>query len=92
MTGRDTIWDFATGEDKLDFSGFLDPMGNALGQSFTIGTLQAGGGPRIQINANAGDYFHHLLADYNGDGIADFEVLIRPGNASGLPAIGDFIL
>jgi Ca2+-binding RTX toxin-like protein len=92
LTARDVITDFETGVDRLDFSGFTNPMGAPLGQAFTIGTLQNGSGPRIEIGTNPADGFYHILGDYDGDGVADFEVLISAVNAGSIPVAGDFVL
>jgi Ca2+-binding RTX toxin-like protein len=80
LGGQDIITDFVSGTDKLQFTGF------------TIGTLQNGSGPRVQIGTNASDGYYHLLGDFNGDGVADFDLLVQAVNAASAPVVGDFLL
>jgi Ca2+-binding RTX toxin-like protein len=87
LLSRDVVSDFATGTDKLDFSSFAGTSG-----PFTIGTLTPGGGPRLEIGTNSADGYFHVLGDFNGDGIADFELLVASNGGASQPVAGDFIL
>jgi Ca2+-binding RTX toxin-like protein len=80
LSGQDIITDFVSGTDKLQFTGV------------SIGTLQNGSGPRVQIGTSASDGYYHMLADYNGDGVADFDLLVQAVNAASAPVAGDFLL
>jgi hypothetical protein len=46
----------------------------------------------VQIGTNASDGYYHLLGDFNGDGVADFDLLVQAVNAASAPVVGDFLL
>ncbi|NJR20317.1 MAG: calcium-binding protein [Hyphomonadaceae bacterium] len=92
VLARDVITDFETGVDKLDFTGFTTAFGSPISGPFTFGTLAPGSGPRIEIGTDISNGFSRILADADGDGIADFEVLVATANAAALPVVGDFII
>jgi trimeric autotransporter adhesin len=87
---QDLITDFVSGVDKLDFTNTFNPGFNWPG-AFTIGTLQAGSGPRLEIIAGTSGADHRVLGDVNNDGVADFELLIT-NSGTNAPVAGDFIL
>ena len=89
----DTFVDFTDGVDKIDLS-FLDGNTNVSGQqrfdfigtaAFTADANRASGQVRYETIGNE----VHVFGDVNGDGVADFELIV-----SGLTAVdaSDFLL
>ncbi len=79
ITGIDRITDFETGTDKIDLSAFLS------GAAFISNAAFSGTGAEVRYNAATG----RLSGDVDGDGVADFAVLIV--NNAAITA-GDLIL
>ncbi|MBA3677766.1 MAG: M10 family metallopeptidase C-terminal domain-containing protein [Sphingosinicella sp.] len=86
---RDTITDFLSGSDKIDLSG-LDANSNVEGdQGFSfIGTgAFTGAAGQLRYDVSGGSI--NLLGDLNGDGVADFAILLENNTTL---VTSDFIL
>jgi len=85
---RDVIVDFGRGNDRIDLSGIDADTTTGGNQAFDfIGTGGFSDAGQLRIATLGGDRL--VQGDRNGDGIADFEILLQ--DASAINA-GDFIL
>jgi len=84
----DRISDFVAGEDKIDLSGLDAIRGTGANDSFAFVGAAAFSGQAGQLRVEANANGTMILADLNGDRIADFSLSV---NVSSLVA-SDFIL
>ena len=86
---RDVIVDFASGSDKIDLSGIDARSGTTTNDAFTFIGTGAFTGQAGQLRYVVGATATEVLGDVNGDGAADFSILLANRAA---PVAGDFIL
>jgi Ca2+-binding RTX toxin-like protein len=91
-SAADTITDFVSGTDKLNFSKIDTDLVSAGDQGFAFvgsGAFTGGGSASIRYTDSGGNLL--VQADVNGDGVADMEVVLQ-GLAGGTLTAGDFVL
>lgn len=70
----DSINDFVSGEDKLDFRNFdIDPMSNVQTRTFSFGAAGPAGSARLVFDASA----WQLKGDVDGNGTYEFAINIQ---------------
>jgi Ca2+-binding RTX toxin-like protein len=83
----DTILDFASGSDRIDLSGIDANSATAVDDAFTWIGAAAFSGKAGELRAEASGGQAFVYADVNGDGTADFQIVVN----GVLPASGDFV-
>jgi Ca2+-binding RTX toxin-like protein len=87
----DTITDFVSGTDKLDFRLFDADLGTAGQQNVSyVGTAAFTGGGNRQVRGEDIGADLRVEVDSNGDGVADMHILLQGAGAQTLTA-GDFL-
>ena len=86
---RDTIVDFTSGSDKIDLSGIDARSGTTGNDAFAFIGAGAFTGVAGQLRYVAGANSTEVLGDVNGDGVADFSILLAN---KATPVASDFIL
>ena len=86
---RDTIVDFNGAEgDVIDLSGMDADAGAAGDQAFSVVGAFSGAAGELRVDVSASGNSAILRGDIDGDGAADFEILVRGAP----PDADDFIL
>jgi Ca2+-binding RTX toxin-like protein len=84
----DMIWDFASGEDRIDLSAIDAKFGTAANDAFTFIGTAAFGGHAGELRYEARGAQLLLLGDTDGNGVGDFLLVLTAATLQG----ADFIL
>jgi len=84
----DTLTDFTSGEDRIDLSGIDAIWGTAANEAFTFIGAAAFSGQAGELRIVQAVDRIHVLADVDGNQIADFHLIVMASTV----AAGDFIL
>lgn len=88
-SAADRIEDFGSGEDAIDLSGIDASVPDGGDQAFTFIGSNAFSGTAGELRYSVEDSETWLLADINGDSVADLQIIL---SGAPIPLAGDFVL